>query len=536
VAHGDLIWIHRPTFPAQELGRLPLLIIKPPPTKINRSGYMNPRRPTDVNHLIVGFLGNDEILLLCSDCGDLWYYYTSRIYAAVERQQDFNRVKLPLPVDLKPDLAESVGMSAWGLSIHQKARKIAVSSNTHQVTIFQPAIVDIGPKGPEASTLPEDLWIAPPAMTSLDDVLRLHEHPRMMNFRLKLPDTRNNIPCISFCNTDDDPDGRFLAVGDINGRTILWDLQTMNFEFWTAHFCNGHSQWHGCRCLESETFSHAIWGLYWLDSRAFLKYGWAPRNPGQEETYDITNQMEDVPLSSTVFTVTNPDSLKYPAPPAGLVAPDDSESDVGNESSDSNSSNDVVPAPPARRRFVWDVNGRGEPPLPRSPFLWISSKQLAFHQPRSQKRGKGSTVVMRHPMKQTITANSEKHFHTSWWTLRVQRMSLHAAIPELGVVVVATPYGRCAVLSLLQGDTKRGQPYYFYRVDWMLPTKEQEEQGDRPGFTLMGLAVSPIQGQLGEPRDATARKWRLMLQYSDFSLLSYELSRQSDAMPDLEIY
>jgi len=537
VAYEDKIWIYRPSFPAQHLGRLPILVLKPPPTGVNRYGYFDLRKPDDINNMIVAFLGNFEILLFCTDCGDVFYYYTSRLFNATERQA-YAKI-LSKAITIRPDLAESVGMSAWGLSVHRRARKVAVSANTHQVTIFQPALLGPSDEHPgelDPSGYSESFWHKPRAMTSLEDISRdTNNQLRMINFRLKLPDTRNNIPCISFCNTDEDPDGRFLAAGDVNGRTILWDLQKLDFECWTAHFCNGHASWHGCQCLDRPQCNHAIWGLYWLDPRAFLKYGWAPRNPDQEQYYDISNQIDDVPSSSTIFRVKNPDAEEHRAPTAVLTRPDDSESDAGDESSDSNSSNDLVPKPPARRKFTWTITGRGEPPLPRSPFLWISSKQLAFHQPRNRRGHKSSAVVMRNPMKQTIAAQSEKHFHPSWWHTRIQRMSMHAAIPELGVVVVATPYGRCAVLSLVQGDNKTGEPYYFYRVDWMLPTKEQEERGDRPGFTLMGLAVSPIQGQLAEPRDPLTRKWRLLLQYADFSVLSYDISRETDAASDLEI-
>ena len=39
-------------------------------------------------------------------------------------------------------LHENVGMSAWGLAIHEKSRMIAVSSNLKEVTVFMPALVE----------------------------------------------------------------------------------------------------------------------------------------------------------------------------------------------------------------------------------------------------------------------------------------------------------------------------------------------------------------------------------------------------------
>jgi len=109
------------------------------------------------------------------------------------------------------------------------------------------------------------------------------------------------------------------------------------------------------------------------------------------------------------------------------------------------------------------------------------------------------------------------------------RMSLHALIPELGVVVVATPKGRAAVLALFQNrDNRMRKTRYSFRMEWLLPTADQEQKGERPEVMLIGLAVSPIQGMLGEREQGRPRKWRLLLTYVDHSVLSYEICGAAD--------
>jgi hypothetical protein len=129
------------------------------------------------------------------------------------------------------------------------------------------------------------------------------------------------------------------------------------------------------------------------------------------------------------------------------------------------------------------------------------------------------------PLKQDIPSEMEWALSPSFFAHRdFNRMSFHAAIPELGVVVAASANGRCAVLNLLQGEGEMGKPVFFWRLEWLLPFEDQEVKGDRPGTFLAGLAVAPVQGTGGKRRDGKARRWRLMLYYMNHSILSYEIS------------
>lgn len=75
----------------------------------------------------------------------------------------------------------------------------------------------------------------------------------------------------------------------------------------------------------------------------------------------------------------------------------------------------------------------------------------------------------------------------------LRRLNMLQQIPELGIIVIASQSGRCAVCALTR-HPQTGS--YGLRVDWTLPTKRQEKSGQRPGFWLLGIATAPVQGHL----------------------------------------
>ena len=118
-------------------------------------------------------------------------------------------------------------------------------------------------------------------------------------------------------------------------------------------------------------------------------------------------------------------------------------------------------------------------------------------------------------------------------------------IPELGVIAIGCAAGRVALLTMNQ--MKRGNPPLSgFRVDWILPLLSQDRRSVRPETPLMGFAVSPVQGHSnpdeygeGEDTDQNAtrsstslgtRKYRIMLVYTDHTVLSYEIGRSSGAV------
>lgn len=244
LATKDTIAVYKPDFPFQKLHRRPVLVIPPLLANPNARGYIDERVPHSINHLIVGDLGKEEILLLATDSGNVTAYYTKTIEAAIRKDPyRFSTDARSDHVGVRPFFADSVHESAWGLAIHTNARMIAVSANTPyhvpnddpcaKVTVFAFALTDNSTDsgGEDSEELEEtdlyDLakepdweeWVAmgvdatPPA--------------RNRNYKITLAGVEghdHNIPCISFVNTEDDVDGNWLLSTDIGGDLKIWQI------------------------------------------------------------------------------------------------------------------------------------------------------------------------------------------------------------------------------------------------------------------------------------------------------------------------
>lgn len=183
----------------------------------------------------------------------------------------------------------------------------------------------------------------------------------------------------------------------------------------------------------------------------------------------------------------------------------------------------------------------------RVPFLilWASDHNLALFGPRFDK----PATIMINALQQFIpeSALDLEYF---------DRLNMSAQIPELGIAIIASYIGRVAVLSLNTRKTFKGSKrsrYCAFRIDWFLPFRSQEDELLRPALApLLGIAVSPIQGQQFKPKllgDGTSdgfasrspragscsRRYRLMLTYHDQTVLSYELGRSGEGVDDGEV-
>ncbi|ROW01632.1 hypothetical protein VSDG_02017 [Cytospora chrysosperma] len=130
-------------------------------------GYINPNCPHEINHMIVGELGEEEILLVGRDNGDVVAWYTRSIAHYIETNMSMSKGELrrdneragyaSRPSYPKHFFADNVGISAWGLAIHKQSRLIAVSSNAHEITVFAFAMNRRGePDNPPSSGTDED--------------------------------------------------------------------------------------------------------------------------------------------------------------------------------------------------------------------------------------------------------------------------------------------------------------------------------------------------------------------------------------------
>lgn len=98
----------------------------------SQPGFIDPNHPNAINHLIVGDLADEEILLIACDNGDVMAYWTRSIQERVTTRLD--QANIPY------FFATNVGASAWGLAVHSLARLIAVSSNAHEIVVYAPGL------------------------------------------------------------------------------------------------------------------------------------------------------------------------------------------------------------------------------------------------------------------------------------------------------------------------------------------------------------------------------------------------------------
>ena len=256
----EKILVFRPLFPRQTI--LPTLASKPdleiqlPSRRTNLEGHIDPDHPHAINHLIVGDIGLEEILLVACDDGDVISYNVRSIEQVIEHSnQPCHPCCPPNPTlsvshprdrlstlhakgeyphllakhSVEPWFCVNVGASAWGLAIHKEARLIAISSNAQYIDLFVPGLGRSTPHIVKKKSLVQASFeeIIDYFAQSDDQSNRTFWYSaknRFKNQHLRLRGHDTNIPNVAFFNSDLDKDGRYLASTDIDNKTIIWDL------------------------------------------------------------------------------------------------------------------------------------------------------------------------------------------------------------------------------------------------------------------------------------------------------------------------
>ncbi|KAL2889184.1 CRT10 domain protein [Ceratocystis lukuohia] len=145
-AMSHRLYVYRPRTHLTQLipAKADLLLYScPTPEAMSVHGHQDSIRCHDANTIATGFLGAMEIVVTSHDDGDVVVYDTSHIEQYVRfllanegRHPKNPNGTIPYP---QPIYRINVGLSAWGIAIHQKSRLIAISSNRHEVTVFAPA-------------------------------------------------------------------------------------------------------------------------------------------------------------------------------------------------------------------------------------------------------------------------------------------------------------------------------------------------------------------------------------------------------------
>ena len=247
----DKVYVYTPSFPEQTIATKPVLLIDLPRSRAQIRGFLDPSRPHAVNHLIVGDIGDEEVVVVACDDGDVISYTVRSISLAIDEgtetvfeinpyeSQKFDRdrqsawANLILPV-IDPHKTpgfriiaawfhENVGASAWGLATHKASRLLAVSSNAKEINVFAPSLSQ-NRNGAFRSTCPPLERIERYQPCKARNPVAWKD--RSSGKKFTLLGHAANIPNIAFCDNILDPEGRYLASTDIDGYTIVWDMSS----------------------------------------------------------------------------------------------------------------------------------------------------------------------------------------------------------------------------------------------------------------------------------------------------------------------
>jgi hypothetical protein len=175
--------------------------------------------PHQINHIIVGNLGNMEIVLFAYDDGDVAAYYTHAIAQCIKANSDAGRSagsRSRQAAHPRLCFHENVGSSAWGLAIHEQSRLIAVGSNYRMVVVFAFAL-----SRPSAAPVKFSTVGKKPDEIELEK----HVRSRTRTWRIVLPLTYDghNIPNVTFMDDEAGEADKVVAI-DIRGNVWLLDI------------------------------------------------------------------------------------------------------------------------------------------------------------------------------------------------------------------------------------------------------------------------------------------------------------------------
>lgn len=530
-AYADKIHISRPrSCVTNTLPPKPDLILQPNPSSkaLIIGGDLDQAFPHQVNHLIIGDLGEEEIILLAYDDGDVIGYYTRDIETTLLCQERNEETAVPTPF-----FHENVNRSAWGLAIHKKSRIIAVSSNLHEVNVFVFALSG-SVYSPTRNTHPTDLFRTivktengNTPQTSAPDILESIVRLRESNWRIVLRTGRlgTNIPNIAFSNDAIGFADKIVAV-DINGRLWLMDI----WEF-------GH---HPNRTIDSIQSKHDRdtrferprprgWGVLVLPKSSFLPTKGCRKSLGlsidEARVIDDDEVGKWVDISQSIHALKN-NSMLHPWVRS------------------SNSDRFVVNPLGARWNGSWYDYKHNKCFILR-PNLAHTGSDAVMSRPKSKKVLQDGSIIMRTYEIDIELRSSEvdgygvmfekvidqlRPRYTVIPALRMthERLANLIHVPELSLVVAGSLCGRVALVTLTHTMDTFEVLQEAFKVEAILPTERDEDKKLRPICPLLGVAVSPVafSGSMESKGKAVSRRrYRIMLHYYDLRILSYEISR-----------
>ncbi|PVH98729.1 hypothetical protein DM02DRAFT_729695 [Periconia macrospinosa] len=256
VACNETIYIFEPSFPCQDLGFIENgYALHPPQSAPNLIPHIDPDDPHSITRLHVDYLGTDEVVIVTCDDGDVVVYRVPDIFRAMEKRRTSlpdNQMEADLDDEVRVFRHINVGSSAWGIAVHREARLMAISANTHNITVLAFALSD-------------------PSDDSSSEIDRGFPHDRKRDQDIVLRGT-TNIPALSFDNTNSH--GRWLVSSSINGNTHIWDLHNPRqpARVITLGVCvsvgDPKVSPQICQCSNRTSVPHAAWAALFIDPRA----------------------------------------------------------------------------------------------------------------------------------------------------------------------------------------------------------------------------------------------------------------------------
>ncbi|KAL7798587.1 CRT10 domain-containing protein [Trichoderma ceciliae] len=267
VAYQGHIFVYVPrSIPKQTIPRHPDLQIYPQPSKeaVSIRGCVDPITPHTINHIITGYLGEEEILVACYDDGDVVAYYVKEIANSVSSKRDIPTTqrssrKAYISRPLRLFFHENVGHTAWGLAIHRKSRLIAVSTNRFEVTVFAFALATCRKKS-------RDIREFCDCCQSCDSTESgIPRRARNWRIVVALGTLASNVPNVCFVDSEDGQAEKVCAI-DIKGVIWMADIWKM-FQPVARISPSAH------HLLQSEEFwpaSSRGWGVLALPEESFV--------------------------------------------------------------------------------------------------------------------------------------------------------------------------------------------------------------------------------------------------------------------------
>ncbi|KAI8632112.1 hypothetical protein F5Y19DRAFT_386497 [Xylariaceae sp. FL1651] len=550
----------------------PDIVLKPPASdsSLRVGGYLDRNFPHQVNHLIMGDLGDAEILLLAYDDGDVIAYYTSSIEKELLRLESGN--PLSITTAIRPFFHQNVEISAWGLAVHKQSRLIAVGTNKHNVHVFVFGLTNSRSHHDEADaeiSCRSDLFItltkdsegrvrkksvAGEELEQSENLLGniilesgklpLCQH-RGRNYRIILEtgDQGGNIPNLAFGSDDEGEALEILAV-DILGNLWVMDISSLG----------------GRPHLRVESLHKTYY-------RSMLS-----RNPRRRVPVDSLPKGWGVlvlPESSFMPTSTFKDSLGLSPEEAVYVHHNDYGYYIGTKKAIQHVSNNSTEHPWLRSH---QLHRFGEMPLWHRVEEyhdwynakidckpdWSDSQDLAADQftrqhPRTLRKrsnpdskpsvllADGSSVMRTYELDielcggdldnigimldNAIFQKRPKRSLIPHMHFSPERLANLLHVPELSLVVAGSLCGRVALITL----TRPTNPHYSFKrgfkVEAILPTQQDEDRCLRPICPLLGVAIGPIPSAGKDERLLGERRYRIMIHYYDLRILSYEVYR-----------